>query len=195
MSVSLSQSQLERQERILDAAITLANAGGFEAVQMRTVAADADVALGTLYRYFPSKEHLLVSAMLGEIGSLAERLAVKPPMGSTAEERVSDMLRRATSALQNRRNFTLAVVRALASGDTSVAPAVREVREAMRAIIVAAVGGQPSERDQMVAEVLEQVWFSALVSWISGVDSGASVNRKLADAIELLLGSQQEAQA
>ena len=43
------------------------------------VAGDADVALGTLYRYFPSKEHLLVSAMLRQIADLADRLAVKPP--------------------------------------------------------------------------------------------------------------------
>ena len=37
--------------------------GGFDAVQMRAVAEQADVALGTLYRYFPSKIHLLVSAL------------------------------------------------------------------------------------------------------------------------------------
>ena len=36
--------------------------GGYDAVQMRTVAERADVALGTLYRYFPSKIHLLVRA-------------------------------------------------------------------------------------------------------------------------------------
>ena len=33
---------------------------------MRAVAERADVALGTLYRYFPSKIHLLVSALARE---------------------------------------------------------------------------------------------------------------------------------
>ena len=58
-----SAAQRDRRKRILDATIALASKGGFEAVQMRAVAEKADVALGTLYRYFPSKIHLLVSGL------------------------------------------------------------------------------------------------------------------------------------
>ena len=58
-----SAAQRDRHRRILDATLALASKGGYEAVQMRTVAERADVALGTLYRYFPSKIHLLVSAL------------------------------------------------------------------------------------------------------------------------------------
>jgi len=173
---------------MLDVASRLATEGGFDAVQMRAVAAEADVALGTLYRYFPSKEHLLVSAMLRQIGGLADRLAVRPPRGETAAARVADVLRRANVALQRLPNFTLAVVRALASGDESVAPAVRQVREAMRAIIVGAMGPEEVvERHELVAEILEEVWLSALVGWISGVQPASSVIRKLEAATYLLL--------
>jgi AcrR family transcriptional regulator len=186
-ALTLTQSQLARQERMLEVASRLATEGGFDAVQMRAVAGDADVALGTLYRYFPSKEHLLVSAMLRQIEELAARLAVKPPTGTTPVDRLVDVLRRASHSLQSQRNFTLAVVRALASGDETVAPAVREVRVAMRDIILGAIGGEPSERDHVVAEILEEVWLSALVSWISGVDDAASVPRKLEDAARMLL--------
>ena len=58
-----SAAQRDRRKRILDATYQLARDGGFDAVQMRAVADRADVALGTLYRYFPSKIHLLVSAL------------------------------------------------------------------------------------------------------------------------------------
>ena len=58
-----SAAQRDRRKRILDATLALASKGGYDAVQMRTVAERADVALGTLYRYFPSKIHLLVSAL------------------------------------------------------------------------------------------------------------------------------------
>jgi AcrR family transcriptional regulator len=184
--MSLTQSQLARQERMLEVATALATDGGFDAVQMRQVAVDADVALGTLYRYFPSKEHLLVSAMLRQIGELAIRLTVKPPLGLEPTERVCDVLRRANQSLARQPQFTLAVVRALASGDETVAPAVREVRTAMRSIIIAAIGDPTSPRDELAAEVLEEVWLSALVSWISGVDSAQSVIRKLEDATRLL---------
>ena len=56
-----SAAQRDRRKRILDATLALASKGGYDAVQMRAVAQKADVALGTLYRYFPSKIHLLVS--------------------------------------------------------------------------------------------------------------------------------------
>ena len=58
-----SAAQRDRRKRILDVTLALASKGGYDAVQMRTVAERADVALGTLYRYFPSKIHLLVSGL------------------------------------------------------------------------------------------------------------------------------------
>ena len=60
-----TSSQRERRRRILDATLALAAKGGYEAVQMRAVAEKAEVAVGTLYRYFPSKVHLLVAGLAG----------------------------------------------------------------------------------------------------------------------------------
>src|SRR3712207_8370837 len=73
-----SAAQRDRRRRILDATIALASKGGFEAVQMRAVAEKADVALGTLYRYFPSKIHLLVSGLARELerGQDRDRTAI-----------------------------------------------------------------------------------------------------------------------
>src|SRR5580693_7947515 len=78
-----SAAQRERRKRILDATLALASKGGYEAVQMRTVAERADVALGTLYRYFPSKIHLLVSALARELERYLERLERRPVPGET----------------------------------------------------------------------------------------------------------------
>lgn len=186
--VSLTESQAARHERILNAASTLASEGGYDAVQMRSVAAEADVALGTLYRYFPSKEHLLVSAMHRQITGLADRLAVNPANGPDAAARIVDVLARANGALQRRPDFTVAVVRCLASGDESVAPVVREVRELMGSIILDAIGPAPhSERDRLVAKVLQEVWLSALVSWISGVERPEAVMSILVETVDLLV--------
>ena len=186
--MALTESQQARHDRILGVAGRLASSGGFDAVQMRTVAAESDVALGTLYRYFPSKEHLLVSALHRQIRNLSDRLAVKPAEGSTAEDRVVDVLRRANLALQKQQNFTTAVVRSLASGDETVAPVVRDVRELMGSIILAAAGPDNiDDRQRLVAQVLQEVWLSALVAWISGVEPASSVDRTLEDAAHLLL--------
>jgi AcrR family transcriptional regulator len=80
----------------------LAAEGGYDAVQMREVAARAEVALGTLYRYFASKDRLLVAAMDEQVGMMRQRLAERPPEGDTPAERVMEDLRRATRALQRR---------------------------------------------------------------------------------------------
>src|SRR5712692_8384856 len=76
---ALARSQAARRRRVLDAALRLAERGGFDAVQMRDVAAEANVALGTVYRYFTSKERLLLEAMVEEIEALASRLESRPP--------------------------------------------------------------------------------------------------------------------
>lgn len=70
---SLSEDQLttdrqrERRSRILDSAVDVARNGGFTRVHMRDVADYAQVSLGTLYHYFPSKVHLLVMALEREL--------------------------------------------------------------------------------------------------------------------------------
>src|SRR3979409_1857456 len=76
-----SAAQRERRKRILDATLALASKGGYDAVQMRAVAERADVALGTLYRYFPSKIHLLVSALVLEFERTQEKLDRRPIPG------------------------------------------------------------------------------------------------------------------
>src|SRR5205085_10566074 len=60
---ALARSQAARRRRVLDAALQLAAQGGFDGVQMRDVAAAADVALGTVYRHFSSQARPLPDAM------------------------------------------------------------------------------------------------------------------------------------
>src|SRR5919202_1473547 len=72
---TLTPKQSARRRRVIQAAMTLASKGGYDAVQMRDVAAAANVALGTLYRYFPSKDQLLVAALGEWAGELPRRFA------------------------------------------------------------------------------------------------------------------------
>ena len=67
---------------------------------MRDVAARAEVALGTLYRHYASKDQLLLAALADQAATLRERLVQRPPHGDTPGDRVADVLRRATRALE-----------------------------------------------------------------------------------------------
>lgn len=190
---TLTSSQAARRERMLKAAAELAAEGGWDAVQMREVSQRAEVALGTLYRYFPSKEYLLVSVMISEIEGLADRLAVRPPEGDDPVERVVDVLRRANRALLREPDVTVAMLRALVSGNEVIAPAVKETRSLMRRIISDALGVEPtdengSEHEVLAIDLLSDVWLAALVSWITGVEPADSLVPKLSAATRMLLG-------
>lgn len=199
---TLTPSQQQRRERMLGAATELAVEGGWDAVQMREVAARADVALGTLYRYFPSKEFLLVSVMIADIEGLTDRLAVRPPVGDDPVERVVDVLNRANRALQRQPLITVAMIRALVSGNEDIAPAVARTRELMRRIIATALGASApdpaasgggsaaglEDEDLLRIDLLSDVWLAALVSWISGVEPASSLAPKLQQATRVLLG-------
>src|SRR5258705_10935818 len=55
---------------------------------MRDVAAAADVALGTVYRYFSSKERLLLEAMAEQQSDLRAYIETHPLEEATAADRV-----------------------------------------------------------------------------------------------------------
>ena len=65
MSVVLEESsqQKDRRRRVIKAAMEMADEGGYEAVHMRQVAERSGVALGTIYRYFNSKDQLLLAVL------------------------------------------------------------------------------------------------------------------------------------
>jgi AcrR family transcriptional regulator len=182
-------AQRARRERILAATLALAARGGYEAVQMREVAERSEVALGTLYRYFPSKVHLLVSAMQAEIDRLAARLQKRQTPGDTRAERVSYVMERATRSLQRDPLLTEALVRAMMAADTSVSAEVSAVRNNMTELIVQAMRGDngPREHDVEEAGILQDVWFSRQIAWLGGRSAAADVWRDIELAIELVV--------
>ena len=190
-----SAAQRDRRKRILDATIRLASQGGFDAVQMRTVAEQADVALGTLYRYFPSKIHLLVSALAREFEQANANFDRKPVPGDTKADRVMHVLSRTSRALQRDPNLTEALTRAFMFADASVATEIHVVgmqvtRMLMRAMHdgdPASAETEPTEEDIAIAKVIGDVWLASLVQWVTGRASAADVAKSMDVAVRLLL--------
>lgn len=179
----------ERKQRLLDAAISLAAEGGYEAVQMRDVAARAEVALGTLYRHYASKDHLLLAAMAQQATTLRERLVQRPPRGETAAERVSDVLRRASRALEREPDATKALLSAMSSDDKAAIPVKHEIDSTLRAIIADAIAGETRDDGKLddIVRVLGSVWFAELTYWTNGLSTYSSMGDNLARAAALLL--------
>jgi len=190
-----SIAQRDRRKRILDATIALASGGGFDAVQMRAVAERADVALGTLYRYFPSKIHLLVSALAREFEQAQSNFDHKPIPGDTAPDRVMYVLGRTTRSLQRDPNLTEALTRAFVFADASVANeihvvgmhVVRMLMRAMRDPGATSDDIEPNEKEIAIARVIGDVWLAGLVQWVTGRASAVDVSKSMDVAVRLLL--------
>lgn len=185
-----SSAQRERRQRILDATIALAAQGGFDAVQMRAVAEQADVALGTLYRYFPSKIHLLVSALGREFDRAESGLADRPIPGDTAAERVIYVLRRTTRGLQGDPHLTDALTRAFMFADSTVAAEIDAVGMQLTTMLMRAMHPGKTEAtddDVAIARVIGDVWLSSLVSWVTGRATAPQTAEHMERAVHLLL--------
>ena len=188
-----SNAQRERRRRILDATLALASKGGYDAVQMRAVADRADVAVGTLYRYFPSKVHLLVTALAREFEAVESRADKSRLRGTTSLERLRHVLDMITMAMQRDPLLTEAMTRAFMFADASAAAEVDKVATIIdRLLANAMVEGEPTDLDLKIARVVSDVWMSNLVQWLTRRASATDVTNRLELTITLLLAGRDQ---
>lgn len=184
---ALTKSQAARRQRVLVAALRLGADGGYDAVQMRDVAASAEVALGTIYRYFPSKDALLAAAMVEWMEDLERRVTTRAPQGQTTTERVYDVLRRAVATMERQPKLAEAVITALTSDDREAGGASTATTDVMQRVMLRAFPeGTDPTMEANIARVLGHVWFSCLVAWSNGVGDLAWVGDELETACHLL---------
>ena len=196
MTAEPTQPMLEeRAHRIIESTIGLAEEGGFEAVRLRDVAARAEVAMGTLYRRFHSKEDLLVAALEQETRKMEERVRQRPPKGGTASERAVSFFVFTTRGMLRRPNLSRAMLKAAAAGEPALARKVGLFHDMMRRMIVGTLRGKPvlpgddtmTNRERLLGDVLNQIWFAVMVGWSGGLQTQASINERMRASVELIL--------
>jgi AcrR family transcriptional regulator len=187
-----------RRDRILDVAISLAEAGGFDNVRQRDVAEQAGVALGTLYKAFRTKEDLLSAALERETQLLEQRMESSPPKGKTAVDRVGSFFQLVTRGLCKKPRYARAVLRAMTSGEPEVTRNVVAYQGRMNRLILAALRGQgpisepdvrrrpPSDEETTLTLLLQQLWFAELVAWSASMVTPNQVIQHMHTAAEVL---------
>jgi AcrR family transcriptional regulator len=183
----LTPKQDARRRRVMQAALDLGAEGGYEAVQMREVAATAKVALGTIYRYFASKDHLLLAAMGEWTAQLRGRLTQAPAKGDTMSDRLLDVLKRATRAMERQPRLTAAMVTALSAADVGIEDATADVRSQIAAMAGDVLDDLDQETKDTILSIIGHVWYSTLTSWANGRRPFSVVNTELERAVRLLL--------
>jgi AcrR family transcriptional regulator len=192
---AVMRNREDRGRRILKVAVELAERGGFDAVRQREVAAQAGVALGTLYKRFASKEELLMAALELEVEKFEHRLKVRPLKGETAVEKLASLFANALSGFVRKPNLGRATIRATTSGPLS--PSFMTYHAMLVRHIVAIVTEEEEarasetplggEQKRVFALLLLQVWFTSLVGWATGVQDPKSVGEQLALAADIML--------
>lgn len=187
-----------RTDAILDAALELAAHGGFDNVRQREVAARANVALGTVYKRFRSKEDMLAAAMAREAERLEYKLVKKPAAGATIQARVAGFFAIATRHICKQPHVAHAMIRAMASGVPEIAAKVTSYQGRMTGLVIAAMRGRgtlqfidaaqapPTDPELTYAFMLLQLWFSCLVGWSAGLFDHKSITDQMARAAQVL---------
>ena len=179
---------LRPRRRILNAALELAIEGGYENLQVRALSERAGVSSRTIYAHFVSLDSLLIVAVAEQSQDLYRRYTESPPKGRTAVARVARLIAELTETMTATRNLTVALLRALLSGKPDVTPWVHAFGDVLQELLASAIAPDgPTAHDREVAEILEGVWFSALIGWATGAETDEHINEILQRSARALL--------
>jgi AcrR family transcriptional regulator len=180
----------ERSEKILTVAMGLAERDGYDAVRLRDLAAEAGVALGTVYKRFRSKEDILAGALELLVVRMQEGLSHAP--GKTAEDRLEWFFTTATALLADHPKLAVAMLRTVASGVPEISERVTQFYGRTSSIIVAVYRGSrsdapPTPDEISLSRILQHVWYASLVGWSAGMHGTDEVVRQVRETTAIVL--------
>ena len=105
-----AETKQETRQRILDAARKLFCDKGFRKTTTRDLAAEASIATGTLFNYFPSKEHLALAIIDFSLNEAGTEFAESRHKGESMEETLFAHVAIALRHLRPHRSFVGDVV-------------------------------------------------------------------------------------
>jgi AcrR family transcriptional regulator len=181
----VTEAQRARYRRMVDVATMLVTTGGEDALQMTEMPSLAEVSLATLYRYFPSKEHLLFAVVQQHLESALAKTHPSSRGNLTVRERVANHLLRAF-AFDQRVPTLGSVVRRLSRLSD---PALRTQRERLGQLhldIVLRAAGPMSEHQQRMLWVVLEAAGAVIETWLVGAVPPAEVRFAIRSACRLL---------
>lgn len=180
----LTDGQRARREAIVAAAATRMVTTDFADISVTRVAADADVALGTLYRYFSSKDHLMACALLAWSSDFADR--VNPSSSAPPADRVAATIRRAARAFEREPRVYETLLQIQASRDPNAAEVYSRFADRQFTAFDASLDDAEADARHDVSLIMAAVLSEALRSRHAGSCSWAEVYRRIDRAAALV---------
>jgi AcrR family transcriptional regulator len=182
----LSESQRVRRDRIIDAALQLSRRRAFEQIQMKDVAEASGVALGTMYQYFSSKDHLFAEALVHWGGLLPDNLEHRPLTGDDPAGRLTEVLHRAVRAFQQQPNLAKLVTALAVSSDPFAVEAIARLDRTTGTAFRDALVGLDDPTAESMVRIIDHVMAGVLRLWSAGRIPIDEVYRSLDEMVALL---------
>ena len=186
---ALTASRQARRTRIIDAALSLSRRRTFEQIQVKDVAEEAEVSLGTVYRYFSSKDHLFAEALVRWVEDLQTNVTRHPLTGSRPVTRLREVLHRCVRAFQGQPNLAKLITTLTVSSDPFAVEAVARMDAITSAVFREALVGLEEQTVRPMVRVVYQVLDGLLRMWSAGRLPIVDVYDTLDEMVELLFRS------
>jgi len=181
----LTDNQLARRQRVIDAGLVLLRRRDYDRIQVKDVAEEAGVALGTVYHYFSSKEHLFAEVLVKWAASLRTSLTRRPLAGDSPQQKLTEALHRSIRAFQRQPQLA----RLVASLELSADPFAGEILDAATTgVYLELLDGIEPDLARRIVRTADAVFDSLLRSWSAGHLPTAALYDYLSDAVALLFG-------
>lgn len=184
---TLSATQRDRRDRIIDAGLARLRHQDYTQIQMKDVAAEADVAIGTVYRYFQSKDHLFAEVLASWARQLRTNVERRPLRGPTNTARLTDVLHRSMRAFQGWPQLAKVVMYLESSEDAFTREIFARNNAENVAIYTEALRGLPEDLAVEAVRVAAAVFDLQLRRWVVGTQSIAEAYDRLSRAVWLIL--------
>jgi len=179
-------SQHARRARIVAAATELLTEREYERIQIREVAEAAEVALATLYRYFPSKEQLYATVLVTWAESFETGVARARSSDASDQARLRAALRRAVRAYERHPNFYRLITALEVVSDPVVADLYARFASQFGGALRAALRTVDHDDAEAIAQLTSSLLGSLLRSWSLGKIPIARVYAELDRAVDLV---------
>ena len=192
---TLIPGQRARRERIVMTALKLLEEGEYESIQMRDVAEHADVAIGTVYRYFASKEHLFTAVLLAWSGALQARIHEHPLQAETPGARLNELLSKVLSAFEHRPQFLRMLMVVESTRDQHARQLHLEFGHQASGIFLEPLRDLERDDAEAIVDVVQGVMGAMLRVWAVGLMPMEAVRRRLTRTIDLVFSSPPRSRA
>lgn len=184
--VDLIPSQRRRRQAIIEGALSLLEQSTYDKIQMRDVAHEGNVALGTVYRYFASKEHLFAAVLVQWTLTLEQRVQAGAVRGDGPAERLRDVMHRVLSAFERWPQF-FAVVSLLETTTDAHAQEMNELfRSRANSTFRGALEGLDDEDKRSVIEINNAVLSAVMRSWTMGNITIDEARRRMDNCVDMI---------